>query len=93
MRFKIILCAIVLLVSCGSLTSHAHDNSTLDQKTMDRLRETYELDIPETPSSLDTWKHGDIGISLEPSFIADFLQGMLCPVWFLARQILHHLPA
>lgn len=88
MRIKILLCFSVLLLTYGSNVSYAEDTNPLDSKTMDRLRDAYNLEVPSPPPSiLNKWSEGDWGAVLDPSILPDLFQAALHPAWFLTRHL------
>lgn len=87
LRNKTLLCLIVLLLTFGPHTTYGEDNSSLNQETINRLRETYNLEAPGPPSMLSGWSEGDWGISLDPSSLPDLIHITLHPVWFFTRQL------
>jgi hypothetical protein len=87
LRIKI-LCLTILFLAFSLLPSYAYNDIPLDQQTMDRLRETYNMEAPGSPFMLlSRWSEGDWGISLDPSSLPDLFQAALYPAWFLARQL------
>ncbi|MFE9277205.1 hypothetical protein ACQKLN_03545 [Paenibacillus glucanolyticus] len=95
MRTKILQNLTVLFLTLSWLTTYANSDSPLNQQTLDRLRESYDLEAPSTqdtaPYMPDRWSQGDWGVSLDSSSLTELLHASLQPVFYIARQLIYML--
>lgn len=92
MRYlQMLVIPLLLLVFIGNtqpIHAAAPGLTFLDQETMDRLTETYDLEVPETKYQPNLWMHGDFGMSYSTGDILHLVTIPLQPLPFLIRNLI-----
>ncbi|WP_459966051.1 hypothetical protein [Paenibacillus sp. JCM 10914] len=82
-----------MLLAFGSIISHADNDSSLDQETIDRLRETYQLEAEAPPFTLSSivkkLSDGDWGSTLDSTILPSVIHIGYQPVLYFIRQMIY----
>lgn len=70
---KLIILPLLLILTFGAMPANAsdHEKATLDQETVDRIRESYGLERPDSQLHIDPydWTKVDWGMSTTSAFV------------------------
>lgn len=86
----IILPLLLLILTFGAMPANAsdHEQSTPDQETVDRIRESYGLERPDSQPHIDPydWTKVDWGMSNPSAFVLQLVSTTIHPLRTMVRN-------
>lgn len=89
----IIIPLLLLLLALGTISTNAYaqEDSTLDQETIDRIRDSYGLDMPDPKDYQDPLAllRGDFGMTSSAAVVLHLLSIPIQPISFMLRNLVN----